>query len=99
MNANPAATCDIIPVDTVINMMCAVAYKTAEKYNKSAKPNSIPVYNCNSGTLNPATWGEFNKLLITAAHKFPMENIIFPPATLFHTNKVSELVVCDPSEW
>ena len=92
MNADSAAICDIIPVDTVINMMCAVAYKTVEKYAKdpSAKQSPLPVYNCNSGTANPATWGEFHDLLIASCYKFPMENIIFPPYCLFHTNKVNE---------
>ena len=90
MNANSDKICDIIPVDTVINLMCAVAYKTAEQYDKDSgkKPGSLPVYNCNSGTTNPSSWGTFHDLLLEACYKFPMENIIFPPGCIFHTNKV-----------
>ena len=51
LNADSDAICDIIPVDTVINMMCAVAYRTAGQYDRKAgkRPSEIPVYNCNSG--------------------------------------------------
>lgn len=94
MNANSDLICDIIPVDTVINMMCAVAYKTAKQYVKDSgkKPSSLPVYHCNSGTSNPASWGDFHDLLLAACHKFPMENIIFPPpkSGVFHPNKVNK---------
>ena len=31
ISADSDAICDIIPVDTVINLMCAVAFKTAEQ--------------------------------------------------------------------
>ena len=91
VNVDSDATCDIIPVDTVINLMCAVAYKTAEQYSRCGqRPATIPVYHCNSGTANPCTWGEFHYMLMGSIFKFPVENIIFPPANTFHNNKVGE---------
>ena len=56
----PDNIADLVPVDTVINLMCAVAYKTSLQYNKvtDKKPIKIPVYNCNSGTTKPITWRE-----------------------------------------
>ena len=52
MYAIPDNVADVIPVDTVINLMCAVAFKTAEQYSKTAnlRPKKIPVYNCNLST-------------------------------------------------
>ena len=90
VNVNCDLICDIIPVDTVINLMCAAAYKTAGQYDKDSgkRPSSLPVYHSNSGTTNPASWGDFHDLLLAASYKFPMENIIFPPDCLFHPNKV-----------
>ena len=94
INGDSAAICDIIPVDTVINLMCAVAYKTAEQYSRCGqRPATIPVYHCNSGTANPAPWGDFHDMLIESCHKFPVENMIFPPACTFHKSKVSDLIV------
>ena len=98
VNVDSDAICDIIPVDTVINLMCAVAYKTAEQYKSGQKPTSIPVYHCNSGTANPASWGDFHDMLIGSCHKFPVENMIFPPACTFHKSKVSDLIVPFGSE-
>ena len=78
MYANPDYIADIIPVDTVINLMCAVAYKTAGQYDKETgkKPEDIPVYNCNSGTDAPMTWRELSIYGIQACHEYPFENVL-----------------------
>ena len=78
MYANPNYIADLIPVDTVINLMCAVAYKTAGQYDRETgeKPEDIPVYNCNSGTDAPITWRELSEYGIYASHKYPFENIL-----------------------
>ena len=99
VNVDSDAICDIIPVDTVINLMCAVAYKTAKQYKCGQKPTSIPVYHCNSGTANPVSWGAFHDMLIGSCHKFPVENMIFPPACTFHKSKVSDLIISFGSEY
>ena len=80
MFAVPDNIADIIPVDTVINLMCAVAYKTAMQYDKGTgkMPQEIPVYNCNSSTDKPITWREMAlDHWIPAFHqKYPFENIL-----------------------
>ena len=79
MYALPDNIADIIPVDTVINLMCAVAYKTAKQYDKetSKRPKEVPVYNCNSSTDNPITWREMAWDHWTPGfYKYPFENIL-----------------------
>ena len=75
---NPNMVADIIPVDTVINLMCAVAHKTAEQYDRRAgkRPTEVPVYNCNSSTDNPLTWGELWKTFVEACYIWPSETTI-----------------------
>ena len=74
----PEYIADIIPVDTVINLTCAVAYKTAKQYDKSTgmRPKEIPVYNCNSSTEKPVTWQECGEFWTQGYHKFPFENML-----------------------
>ena len=74
----PDNIADIIPVDTVINLICAVAYKTAKKYDRSTgmRPEEIPVYNCNSSTEKPVTWQECGEYWTQGFYKFPFENML-----------------------
>ena len=74
----PENIADIIPVDTVINLICAVAYKTAKQYDRSTgmRPKAIPVYNCNSSTEKPVTWQECGEFWTQGFHKFPFENML-----------------------
>lgn len=79
MYAIPDNVADVIPVDTVINLMCAVAFKTAEQYSKTAnlRLKKIPVYNCNSSTEKPVYWREMAlNHWIPGIHKYPFENMI-----------------------
>ena len=75
---NPAIVADLVPVDTVINLMCAVALKTAKQYNREAgkRPEEVPVYNCNSSTDSPATWGEIWKFFLEACYIWPSETTL-----------------------
>ena len=74
----PDNIADIIPVDTVINLICAVAYKTAKQYDKRTdmRPKEIPVYNCNSSTEKPVTWKECSEYWTQGFYKFPFENML-----------------------
>ena len=47
------ASADLIPVDTVINLMIAIAWYTAVQ-----RPNGILVYICTSGSLNRMNWNQ-----------------------------------------
>ena len=78
MYAIPDNVADVIPVDTVINLMCAVAFKTAEQYSKTAnlRLKKIPVYNCNSSTEKPVTWQECGEYWTQGFYKFPFENML-----------------------
>lgn len=44
---------DIIPVDTVVNLMITLVWFTAIHH-----PTDIPIYNCTSGESNPITFGQ-----------------------------------------
>ena len=74
----PDMLADIIPVDVVINLMCAVAFKTAGQYDKKVgkRPSQIPVYNCNSGSDNPMTWGDLWKWWVEACNRWPSETAL-----------------------
>ena len=74
----PDRLADIIPVDIVINLMCAVAFKTAGQYDSKAgeRPSEIPVYNCNSGSENPMTWGELWTWWTEACNRWPSDTAL-----------------------
>nr|CAD7569608.1 unnamed protein product [Timema californicum] len=48
---------DLIPVDFVVNTLITVAWHTA-----TYRPNTLRVYNCTSGGMNPVRWEEFGQL-------------------------------------
>lgn len=51
------ASADIIPVDTVINLMIAIVWFTATQ-----NPNGIQIYNCTSGSLNRMSWNQIKNM-------------------------------------
>lgn len=63
---------DMVPVDIVINLMIAAAWRTA-----TAKPDGIAIYNCCTGQQNPITWGKFVELAIAQTRKHPLGKIFF----------------------
>ena len=75
---NPNLVADIIPVDTVINLMCAVALKTARQHDRKAgkRPAEVPVYNCNSSTDSPVTWGQIWNSFVEACYIWPSETAL-----------------------
>jgi len=72
---------DIVPVDIPINLMCAVAWRTA-----TSPTNSIPVYNCTTGTINPIRWGEVEAWGWESLLRFPMDNMVWYPGGSFKNN-------------
>ena len=75
---NSSAVLDIIPVDIVINLMITVAWNTATK-----PQNSILIYNCSSGMLNPITIGDIEKYTFPLAIKYPCsEHFRYPGLTI-----------------
>jgi len=77
MWAKPDMVADFIPVDTCINLMVAVAWRTAVN-----PMNPIPVYNCTSGSTNPLTWRQLQPLGLESFERFPFEGVFrYPYAT------------------
>lgn len=81
------ACADLIPVDVVINAMIAIAWQTAKK-----RSNTIPIYNCTSGTLNTLRWGEFRGLLYPFLLKYPSQQLLrYPGGDFTQSNRYNEI--------
>ena len=65
----------MVPVDMCINLMCVLGWKTATQPPISPPP----VYNCTSGTTNPVTWGQVEKLMLPIVRAYPFENVFWYP--------------------
>lgn len=74
--------CDVVPVDIVINLVIASAWRTA-----SSKSRDIQIYNCVTSRRNPITWGEFVNLSIENMIKHPMENVVWYPTGALRMNR------------
>jgi len=73
---------DLVPVDIPINLMCTVAWRTAQH-----PTNGIPVYNCTSGSTNPIKWGELEAWGFDTLLKYPMENLVWYPGGSFKSSE------------
>lgn len=58
---------DMVPVDIVINLMIAAAWRTATR-----KSNNLLIYNCCTGQRNPIVWSEFVKYAMSSVRKHPL---------------------------
>lgn len=65
---------DLIPVDIVINLMIAAAWRTA-----SHRTDSITVYNCSTGQQNSITWKNFVELSFKYSRMYPTIGAIWYP--------------------
>lgn len=72
---------DMVPVDIVINLMIAAAWRTA-----TAKPDSLLIYNCCTGQQKPITWGQFVELAINKTRLHPLGEMVF--SFYFHCCKL-----------
>ncbi|XP_070504908.1 putative fatty acyl-CoA reductase CG5065, partial [Chironomus tepperi] len=57
---------DLVPADTVINVIIAAAWKTAQ-----SKSSEIMIYNATTSTKNPVSWGTFTDRMFESTHKNP----------------------------
>ncbi|XP_022187212.2 LOW QUALITY PROTEIN: putative fatty acyl-CoA reductase CG5065 [Nilaparvata lugens] len=69
---------DLIPVDIVINVMIAVAWKTA-----TSRQRKLMVYNCTTGVSNPIYWRDVERLIKESILMRPCENVIWYPGGSF----------------
>lgn len=79
---------DIVPVDTIINMMIVTAWKTA--INKTYE---IKVYNCVSSKQNPITWGEFIVKTMKYIYLHPLEGVFWYPTCTMRSNRLLNLLM------
>ncbi|XP_067132590.1 putative fatty acyl-CoA reductase CG5065 [Centruroides vittatus] len=75
---------DIIPADTVINLMLAAAWKKATSLHR--KEDEIPVYNCTSGCINPLTNRKFLQRLYFHSWNSPSANTFLYPTKVAKKN-------------
>ncbi|CAO1390836.1 unnamed protein product [Diamesa tonsa] len=75
-------TVDLIPVDIVCNTMITAAWS-----NSFTQTNTIPVYNCTSGQINPVTWQHYGELTVKYARKNPSKYVMLYPKFSYRTNR------------
>ena len=96
MLCDPNKVADLIPVDYVINLMCAAAYYTANLSNNTLLATShmsshpVPIFNCCSGKRNAITWNQFIKLCYVNIYRYPSSEILWYPAgSVTHSRSVN----------
>ncbi|XP_049638842.1 fatty acyl-CoA reductase 2-like [Suncus etruscus] len=84
VKASPRAMTDVIPVDTVINLILSVGWYTAVH-----RPKSTQIYNCTSGAHNPCKLGEMGIKLMATLEKIPFERAFRIPNACFVRSNLS----------
>lgn len=107
MVGDESATADIVPVDSVVNLLLAAAWDTALNSNHTVEDpavcdgavSRVPVYNCTSGQLarrngkpHRFTWGEMEQLSQEYFKKNPVDGCIRVPKAKFTTNSLTHNV-------
>ncbi|XP_046651749.1 putative fatty acyl-CoA reductase CG5065 [Daphnia pulicaria] len=85
VKANAELITDLMPVDIPINLMIAAAW---DKGIYETSNETISVYNCSSGTLNPIRWWEFKLWGMRAFDKFPCKEMMRCPSVEIRTNNL-----------
>ncbi|XP_030368978.1 putative fatty acyl-CoA reductase CG5065 [Scaptodrosophila lebanonensis] len=80
---------DLVPVDIVINLMIAAAWRTATR-----KSNNLLIYNCCTGQRNPIVWSEFVKYAMTSVRKHPLEGCLWYPTGDLRMNRPLNTLNC-----
>lgn len=84
-----AAAADLIPVDTVINLMITTAWYTATR-----RPNELMIYNCTSGLLNTITWGDIERIAFPVLIRYPCSEVFRYPGGSFKNSRfINDLAV------
>lgn len=76
-------TIDVIPVDVVANTLVTAAWHTA-----AYRSNTMRVYNCTSGQMNPVKWRDYGRYTQNAALVYPSKYITWYPGFTFRTNRL-----------
>ncbi|KAH8234315.1 hypothetical protein KR038_007255 [Drosophila bunnanda] len=80
---------DMVPVDIVINLMIAAAWRTATR-----KSNNLLIYNCCTGQRNPIVWSEFVKHAMSSVRKHPLEGCLWYPTGDLRMNRPMNTLNC-----
>ncbi|KAG5682030.1 hypothetical protein PVAND_011422 [Polypedilum vanderplanki] len=79
---NEDSVADFVPVDLVINLMVAAAWRTA-----TTKSTQMTVYNCCTGVNKPITWGRLVSLAIEKMRLHPLEGVFWYPTGILRKNR------------
>ena len=77
-------TVDVVPVDIVCNTLITAAWA-----NSFTKTNTVPVYNCTSGQINPICWSELSDRILKSSRKNPTKYVMMYP---YHTYRVNNFI-------
>ncbi|KAH8284633.1 hypothetical protein KR018_008617 [Drosophila ironensis] len=80
---------DMVPVDIVINLMIAAAWRTATR-----KSNNLLIYNCCTGQRNPVVWSEFVNFAMSSVRKHPLEGCLWYPTGDLRMNRPMNTLNC-----
>lgn len=72
---------DIVPVDIVCNTLITAAWA-----NSFTRSNTVPVYNCTSGQINPVKWSELSDNILKSSRKNPTKYVMMYPNYSYTTN-------------
>ncbi|XP_056647090.1 putative fatty acyl-CoA reductase CG5065 [Diorhabda sublineata] len=79
---------DIIPVDIVVSTLITSAWRTVKH-----RSNSLRVYNCTSGQINPITWCRFKELTLKYTRAFPSKYVTWYPSFTYRTSKIIHMIL------
>ncbi|XP_055374503.1 uncharacterized protein LOC129607499 [Condylostylus longicornis] len=74
MLADENVLCDIIPIDIVVNSMIGAAWDVGQ-----SNLNSVKIFNCTSGQIQPLTWKNLRIYITKWARKNPTKYLVFYP--------------------
>lgn len=96
----PDVKADLIPVDTVSNMICAVAAARAHAAKLGDEEGEeVPVYNCTSGGQAPVNWGELSHICMHWFHVHPLESPLWVPGVNIQDNRLAHYAHCMFRTW
>ncbi|XP_063372365.1 putative fatty acyl-CoA reductase CG5065 [Cydia splendana] len=78
-----ARVADLVPVDTVINLMIVCAWRTSQRRN-----DGVLVYNCCTGQQNPITWQRFVRTSFKYMRKHPFSEVLWYPGGDITNNRL-----------
>lgn len=88
MLGKSARVADLVPVDTVINLMIVCAWRTYHK-----REDGVVVYNCCTGQQNPITWNAFVQTSFTYMRKHPFSGVLWYPGGAITGNRMKHTIL------